>query len=106
MLTKILILSCMNAFIMKVLSKKGLFYKPAKSTKEVVLSFLWDRVPDKVLQFTKCVPCRMTILLGLPEVIAISAFYGYNHWQILAVFVIGVLSTLCFTIIHPNYEEN
>lgn len=105
MLEVILYFSAFNAFLMKILSKGGLIYKDARYFKEWFLGF-FKYPPQRLVKFTKCVPCRMTILLGLPQTAVMFLIYG-DCWQIpLAPFLIGVLSSFMYVVINPNHEEN
>ena len=91
---------------MKVLSKKGLLYADAKYFKEWFLQIFWKTAPERVIKFTKCVPCRMTILLAVPQTVILGYWFGWGIWLALWPFAIGIMSSLFYTIINPNHEEN
>lgn len=106
MLEIVIFLAALNAFLMKLMSKKGLLYKDAKYFKEWFLEIFWRKTPDRLDTMLRCVPCRMFWFCGLPQTFIYYTIYGYSNKEILLPFVIAVLSSFFYVIINPNHEDN
>jgi hypothetical protein len=106
MLETIVYLAAFNAYLMKLMSKRGLLYKDTKYFKEFVLEIFWRKTPNQLDKFLRCVPCRMVWFCGLPQTIIYSYFVEYDAPILFMPLTIGVVSSFFYVIINPNHEEN
>lgn len=108
MLESVIYISAINAFILKLLSKYGMFYNDAKYFKDFTLEVFSKMTTFHkwLSKFLVCVPCRFFFFFSIWQTWILTYFYGWHDKYFGLPFFIAVLSSFFFRIINPNYEEN
>lgn len=103
----ILIICSFNAYLMKLLSKYGLFYEQAKKFKKFVIRNIFPyQVPKSFDKAMKCMPCKMFWLSFIECYI-----YFLINWKIslnglFMPFVLGAISVIIYTFLNPRHEDS
>jgi hypothetical protein len=98
-------IACFNAFLLKLITREGLFYKQGNGIRVFILNQLPDtKFKDIIRKWFKCYPCRFFIL-SVFESLVLAAIYFLSWKMVVAPFVIACISTILLTFIKPGWQN-
>jgi len=92
---------------MKLISKEGLLYKPAKWLRVIALDWAFRYETPKLLDKSlKCVPCRFFWLSCIATYFLFLRYWNLDLNYLFYPFIIASMSCFLYRFINPNHEEN